>query len=193
MARTHEDVNRSEPEGGAEQEDMRDDRVYQNRGSMAIIGCNPERAKGLARTDTVKMATIYGQLRGLTEVKKLVDQQTQAVRDSWGLAGHIEAINEETGQIFHFPVFYFPSGFHEAFVAEMRAQLAAAPDAAMIEFAWEIHARPDPNPRGYSWTAFNLLGRTVNDPLASLRHRTLAASRERIALPGPRSDSSAAA
>lgn len=176
---------------GVDDEGVLDTARIENRLTMKIIGCRPDRAKdpALRRTDTVPMCQIMGRISGLTEAKQLEDEKTGAKFDSWGLTGFFEAHNLETGEIFKGGVIYLPSGFQDQGIAAIRSQIAQFGEnsgQAFVEFAYEFHARPDGNPSGYSWCAFPLLkARQIDDPLGSLRGRMLAASQERKRLAAP--------
>ncbi len=186
MADKSEYVN---PDNPAVDEEYYDQSRHEGRLTMAIIGCHPERAKGLAITETVEMAIIHGVVTGLTEAKQLTDDKTGVKFDSWGLTGRFEAINLETGVVFRGGVIYLPSGFQDQGIAAIRSQLSVNPAIAEVQFGFEFHARPDKNPTGYSWCAFPLVPtRKVDDPLALQRDRVLLAYRNRdqrrLAAPG---------
>lgn len=142
--------------------------------SLSMMNCQPELSK--TQHKDILQAIVFGELVGLTGAKELPNAKTEDEKYTYGLVGRIEGVNVLTGEMFKAGVLYLPGGFHDMFLSEMEAQLAAAGEGGhvTIAFALEFYSTPSNNPRGYSWKARNKMPMEKRDPLARLRQRALA-------------------
>ena len=168
-----------------QQPEYTDTRVGRVALSLMKIGCDgalvkmsPQQriALGLPAEGDIPMARVYGVLTGFTEKKIIAPKDGKPAKETYGLAGNIEALNLMTGEIFVGGVFYLPSGFHEMMMARLNSALDRVSGAKKIKFEIELHATGDSNLAGYSWKLFNRAKPEVGDELAAMRHKALTGS-----------------
>lgn len=169
-----------------------DPRAQLTKLSLALMGCQPELSKvGVPKTggQEVLQAIVFGELIGLTGAKELPNAKSEDEKYTFGLVGRIEGVNAITGEAYQAGILYLPGGFHDMFLAEMEAQIAAAGKGNFtVQFALEFYSIPANNPRGYSWKAKNKMPMKQRDPLEHLRRRALAGSSIRLLAHSPGSD-----
>jgi hypothetical protein len=155
--------------------------------SIAQIGCNPTLAKMLQKR--VPMAVFAGRC---TDTKQVEDPQTHKMFTA--LVGAFTAVNFQSGHRFKSGVLYLPDAFQNYVIAALEHSREQPTRRGMsafrgIEFTYQVDAKPDSNPIGYSYVMRSLMAATAADPTDHLLNNALKllglAPGQPLALPAP--------
>jgi hypothetical protein len=156
---------------------------YVSKLSVKALGCDPRLAKGSNRQ---VLCRIYGKAQGL---KHGEDKQRG---DVWtALQGTFEGVNvqdgsEDYGKTLRSGKLFLPGGIQDVIEGAVKdIAKSASAETASVVFAVELSSVKAANPIGYSYEARNLVPRTTQDEMATLRQMVEDKAGKLKALPAP--------
>lgn len=136
--------------------------------SLKTIGCKPKEV-ATAESGRLQLARVYG----LADGSRFVADDKSVTGSYTFFTGTFEAVNLQDGEIYRSSKLFLPGGISEMFEKEVAKAKKDDPNAE-LQFAFEIRAKRDTNPIGYSYEAQALRKIETNDPLAAIRGAMLA-------------------